>query len=262
MSHDPLSFRVMSVNLGKRHAALLSLLSTSSADCILVQEPLWTISPPLCSDSDPAGVPRYQALRHPAWSCLFPPPPYFALNHGPHVMIYWRSSLPFSFTLASGSQLYFLMSVNILAPGFFLCVFNFYHHVPCRGHGLRQLLDLDIPPDVPCLIAGDFNSHSRVWSLPHTPASPWAQDLESWFLEQDLTLLNPLHSPTWWNAAETQSSTIDLMAVNSAELSRWAIQVSCDVSFPEAGDSDHAALSLLIPLASVPEYSPVPPVTG
>ena len=96
MSHDPLSFHVMSVNLGKRHAALLSLLSTSSADCILIQEPPWTISTPLRSDSDPMGVLRYQAICHPAWSCLFPPPPYVALNHGPHVMIYWRSSLPFT----------------------------------------------------------------------------------------------------------------------------------------------------------------------
>ena len=182
MSHDPLSFHVMSVNLGKRHAALLSLLSTSTADCILIQEPPWTISTPLRSDSDPAGVSRYQPLRHPAWSCLFPPPPYVALNHGPHVIIYWCSSLPFSFCLAPMPQLYFLMGVDVSAPGFSLRLVNFYHHVPRRGHGLRHLLALDLPTSSPCLLAGDFNSHSRVWSLPHSPASPWAQDLETWFL--------------------------------------------------------------------------------
>ena len=65
MQHDPLSFVVMSVNLGKCHMALLSLLSTSSVDCILIQEPPWTISTPLHSDLDPSGIPHHQALHHP-----------------------------------------------------------------------------------------------------------------------------------------------------------------------------------------------------
>ena len=262
MQHDPHSFHMVSVNLGKCHAALLSLLSTSSADCLLIQEPPWTISTPLHSDSDPTGTPRYQALHHPGWSFLAPPPPYVALNHGPHVMIYWCRSLPFSFTLAPTIQTYFLMGVDIMAPGFSLRLFNFYHHVPRQGHNLRQLLDLDVPSSSPCLVAGNFNSHSHVWSLPHSPASPWAQELESWFLEQDLMIINPPLSPTWHNANETHFSVIDLMVVNSAELAHWPIQSSCDVSFPDASDSDHAALSLCLPLLSTPPPLPIPPVSG
>ena len=93
---------------------------------------------------------------------VFSPLPPVALNHGPHVMIYWHSSLPFTFMLTPLPQFYFLMGVDISAPDFSLQIFNFYHHVPRRGHGLHHLLNLVIPPDFPCLIAGDFNSHSRV----------------------------------------------------------------------------------------------------
>ena len=130
MQHDPHSFHMVSVNLGKCHAALLSLLFTLSTDCLLIQEPPWTISTPLCSDSDPTGIPQYQALHHPGWSFLAPSPPYVTLNHGPHVMIYWHCSLPFSSTLTPTVQTYILMGVDIVAPGFSLCLLNFYHHVP------------------------------------------------------------------------------------------------------------------------------------
>ena len=101
-----------------------------------------------------------------------------------------------------------------------------------------------------------------MWSLPHSPASLWAQELESWFLEQDLTILNPSLSPTWHNTNETHFSIIDLMAVNSVELVRWPVQLSCDVSFPDAGDTDHAALSLHLPLLYNPPPLPIPPVMG
>ena len=194
MSYDPSVFRVVSVNLGKRHSALLSLLSTSTVDCLLIQEPPWTISTPLHSDSDPAGIVHRQAVHHPAWSSLAPPPPYVALNHGPHVMIYWFHSLPFSFTLALGPQFYFFLSVDVLAPHFSLRLLNFYHHVPQQGHGLRHLLDLTLSSSQPCLLAGDFNSHSHVWSLPNTPASSWAQDLETWFYSKTLLFLTLLFS--------------------------------------------------------------------
>ena len=139
---------------------------------------------------------------------------------------------------------------------------NFYHHVSRRGHGLCRLLDFDLSPTTPCLITGDFNSHSHVWLLPHTPASPWAQDLESWFLVQDLTILNPPLLPTWQNALESCSLVIDLMAVNSAELLHWPVQLACDVSFLDARDMDHAALSLAIPILTPPPPPSVPPITG
>ena len=41
------------------------------------------------------------------------------------------------FTLVPMTQTYFLMGVDVMAPGFSLRIFNFYHHVPHRGHGLR-----------------------------------------------------------------------------------------------------------------------------
>ena len=130
MSYDPSVFREVSVNLGKRHSALLSLLSTSMADCLLIQEPPWTILTTLHSDSNPVSISCHCALHHPAWSSLAPPPLYVANNHGPYVMIYWRCSLPFSFSLAPISQFYFLLSIDILASNFSLKLVNFYHHVP------------------------------------------------------------------------------------------------------------------------------------
>ena len=186
------SLHVVSANVGKCHSALLSLLSTSSADCILVQEPAWTITPPLQSDSDLAGVPCYHALHHPSWSFLVPPPPYVACNHGPHVMVYWYHLLPFSFSLAPIPNSYCLLGIDVSSTDFFLWIINFYHHMPTHGHELRSLLDLYLPPHLPCLVAGNFNSHSHMWSLPQAHTLPWAQELEEWFLLQDLTILNPL----------------------------------------------------------------------
>ena len=89
--------------------------------------------------------------------------------------------------------------------------------------------------------------------------SPWAQELEEWFLLQDLVIVNPPLTPMWCNATETQLSTIDLMVVNSAEIAQWELQVSCDISFADAGDSDHAALLLILPFPlSVPPLPTLP----
>ena len=130
MSHDPSMFHVVSVNLSKCHSALLSLLSTSTVDCLLIQEPPWTISTPLHSDSDLASVAHHCALHYPAWSSIALPPPYVASNHCPYIMIDWQCSLPFSFLIAPVSQFYFLLSVDVSAPNFSLRLVNFYHHVP------------------------------------------------------------------------------------------------------------------------------------
>ena len=101
-----------------------------------------------------------------------------------------------------------------------------------------------------------------MWSLPYSSVSPWAQELKEWLLLQDLVIVNLPLTPTWCNATETQSSAIDLMVVNSAEIAQWELQVSCDVSFADAGNLNHAALLLILPLPlSIPPL-PTPPFSG
>ena len=52
------------------------------------------------------------------------------------------------------------------------------------------------------------------------------------------------------------------MVVNAAELLRWPVQITCDISFLDARDSDHVALSLAIPILFPPPSSSISPVTG
>jgi hypothetical protein len=48
------------------------------------------------------------------------------------------------------------------------------------GQGLCSILCKPITqPHLPTFIAGDFNTHSCLWSLPSTQPSPWAQDVET-----------------------------------------------------------------------------------
>ena len=77
-----------------------------------------------------------------------------------------------------------------------LRLYNIYHKVPERGHGLHSLLTHNLDDFTPTAVFGDFNTHSPCWSLTGQTLSSWARSLTDWFDAQGLTCLNPQDTPT------------------------------------------------------------------
>jgi len=94
----------------------------------------------------------------------------------------------------------------------------------------------------PTLLIGDFNTHSRRWSLPDKKESSWAPRLLDWLNTNLLSLLNPPRIPTWHGYKESDKpSVLDLAFTNNGALidgQLGEIVVSCADSL----SSDHAAL--------------------
>jgi hypothetical protein len=121
-------------------------------------------------------------------------------------------------------------------------VINFYHDIR-DDTSLQALLALDIDALTPTLIVGDFNTHSQTWSLPNTPRSPWATQIERWAAINILPLANTPGEVTRKGAEHERDSVIDLAWYNEA-----AIQFTTfsDLKVDWAGSlgSDHAMLTI------------------
>ena len=121
---------------------------------------------------------------------------------------------------------------------------------------------LQLPPSVhlASLIAGDFNTHSPSWSLPHTSPSPWAREVEDWLDTNGLQVASEPEIPTWQavrgSPPRPVKSVIDLIILNlPAVISDEFSLVS--VSFSESFGSDHAAVSIhWTPAIALPPLSP------
>jgi hypothetical protein len=70
----PEIFTILSANMNWSNYKLISLLETTDASCLLIQEPWWGPLVPLCLDSNPNGHPCFGTVKHPLWmhSCLLP----------------------------------------------------------------------------------------------------------------------------------------------------------------------------------------------
>ena len=119
---------------------------------------------------------------------------------------------------------------------------NTYHAVPQNGHRLQYLLNHDPDDQIPTVIVGDLNTHSRLWSIEGKTPSPWATILEDWIERNDFLVLNQNKVPTWNSGRDSiQPSVIDIVLVNLiANLSNQISEVT--VSWDESLASDHAAL--------------------
>ncbi|KAI0285199.1 hypothetical protein BC826DRAFT_1109376 [Russula brevipes] len=155
---------------------------------------------------------------------------------------------------------------------------NFYHHMDGNSPRLSSLAAFPLRPIIPTIVAGDFNTHSPLWSAPpligeRTTVSAWAPTVEDWMETQGLSLLSPPHVPTsvgevWFqttsNSVQTETkpevwfavweivpthhgehgqrdTVIDLVLWNQA--AAWSDQFVFDrVSFADSLGSDHTAL--------------------
>jgi hypothetical protein len=151
---------ILSVNMNRSNYKLISLLETTNANCVLVQEPWWGSLIPRHSDRDPEGETSLGTVNHPAWT-PFVPSLLSSPDSQPQVITFIRKHIlsSCSITPLNGLSFYDLLGVSIQTPTFHIHLINFYHHVQ-RHHGnLSHLLDCLPDASSPILLAGDFNMH-------------------------------------------------------------------------------------------------------
>ena len=240
---------ILSANMNRQPDALISLLETSTAHILLIQEPSWGRLVPKKSDTDPEGIEVKGTCSHPKWRTILP----VTTHDDPHprVAIFLRSditdSLTYSILPDANSYTCLGIRLNTDTPIF---IINFYHHVVDKRPNLGHLLSLTIP-DAPLLLCGDFNTHTATWSPPDLPLSTWAPTLEQWLNTHELMSLVPEGSTTH-RSTTGRDSLIDHIFVNMNFLGNPFFPGTCSVSFEKLISSDHAALFLDIPISTPP----------
>src|SRR6267142_3304606 len=91
---------ILSVNVRKSHKDLETILETTLADVLLVQEPSWVRLVPLCSDTNPLGEVTRGSVNHPKWHALFPPMAGPTPTSRPLVATFLRKSSTCSFIIS------------------------------------------------------------------------------------------------------------------------------------------------------------------
>jgi len=189
----------MSVNMNRQNPLTHTLLQTSPADIILIQEPWIGTVRTARSDSDPMGTAVFGATNNNMWECFLPS---FTDPDSVRVAVYVRHDLARTFSIVNHTS-HPLSTVNSMVLDFtfeeeVLCIINIYHRTHDQPHhNLLHLLSNELDPLIPTLLTGDFNTHSPVWSFLYSTVSPWASDLVDWFDDQGLELLNPPCVATW-----------------------------------------------------------------
>jgi endonuclease/exonuclease/phosphatase (EEP) superfamily protein YafD len=250
--------QIVSVNINRSNFKLTSLLQTSTADCILVQEPWWGNLVPRRSDTDPDGDPAWGTVAHPGWT-VFTPDLSTSPDGHPRVLTFVRKSLTASCSVTPiALSHYDLLGLSLRSSGFHLLLLNFYHHVRHHHGNLSHLLEFIPDPSTPILLAGDFNSHSDTWSPGGKRPSPWAPALEHWLDDSGFISTVP-DGAISRRSSTSLPSLIDFIFVNDAFLEIPSFPATCSVSFGDSLGSDHAALSLAIPFSTTAPQLHRPP---
>jgi hypothetical protein len=258
MSEHALS--IGSVNVRRRSVVQHGLLQSSSFDILLIQEPWFGCINTQRSDADPDGVEVRGTTANNMWECFLPP---FRSDETCKVAVYVRAELARKAFVRCRDDLLSSLSAMILDIFFeedSLRLLNVYHHVPSEGggHNLSHILSLELDPVVPTLVAGDFNTHGAGWSLPGATASSWAQALDDWFEDNELSLWNPSGVATWLGREDQRPSVLDLVLLNSPALMSGLFS-DASVSFEESLGSDHAAMVVFwTPSHTLPSTPPSP----
>jgi Endonuclease-reverse transcriptase len=250
---------ILSVNMNCSNFKLTALLQSTPADCVLVQEPWWGSLVPRRSDTDPDGDPSFGTVSHPAWTA-FTPSLLSSPDGHPRVITFIRKCLSSTLSVAPITDLSFydLLGISLRSPSFHLTVINFYHHVRHHHGNLSHLLDYSPVTSSPVLLAGDFNTHSDTWSPGGKWTFPWASSLEGWL--DDHGFLSTVPDGSISRCSSTSlPSLIDFIFVNEAFLEVPSFLASCSLSFDASVGSDHASLSISIPVSTTPPCLHRPP---
>ena len=257
--------QIMSINLNQQSPLTHTLLQTSTADILLIQEPWIGTIQTAHSDTDPMGTAISSATNNNMWQCYLPT---FTDPDTVRVAVFVRHDLACTFSIVNHTpETHPVASVESMVVDFvfgeeILRILNIYHHTHGEPHhNLLHLLSLDMDPLTPMIIMGDFNTHSPVWSFPYSTISPWAAELVSWFDDQGFELWSPPCVAMWDSGRDDRRPLVlDLVLINEAASISEQITLPL-ISFDVSISSDHTALSLLwypaesIALAPPPELS-------
>jgi len=240
--------KVKSVNVHQSNERIHTLLNLDDTDILLIQEPWYSTIATLRSDTDPLGTPSRGAPINNKWDLHVPKTRNAKTCK---TIAYTRKSLSYTHaTVKTTNVLNHLLSTqNSIILDIkeddhtSLRIINFYHMVLKNGgHNLQPLLDYNMDDSTPTLLIGDFNTHSRRWSLPDKKESSWAPRLLDWLNTNLLSLLNPPRIPTWHGYKESDKpSVLDLAFANNGALIDGQLR-EIVVSRADSLSSDHAAL--------------------
>jgi hypothetical protein len=87
IKHHSEKLNILSINMNRSNFKLVSLLETTIADCVLIQEPWWGTLVPRCSDYNPKGKASFGTVNHPHWM-TFSPPTSLSLDGHPQVITF------------------------------------------------------------------------------------------------------------------------------------------------------------------------------
>ena len=245
---------ILSANINQQPDALISMLETTNAHILLIQEPSWGCLVPKKSDNDPDGITVKGTCSHPKWRTILPITS--TTDPAPHVAIFLHSDLTMSVTYSVIPTMnsYFCLGLRLDTDDPIILI-NYYHHIIDKRPNLRHLFTLPTYNE-PLLLCGDFNTHSPLWSPPNIHTSPWADTLEKWLDDNQLMSLVPEGSITCRGTGK--ASLIDHMFINLAFRQNPFFPASYSVSFKRSISSDHAALFINLPLTT-PTPSPTTP---
>ena len=243
-AHPPI--RIASVNMRKRNAVTHALLnSAKDTNLLLIQEPWFNKIGTARQDNAKQGVDIQGGAAAPDWEIIYPG---LADGQRPKVMAYARKNTAQiydapHFTTVPRIDICThptLQVLDIILDNEQWRVINFYHDIR-DNTSLQALLTLDIDATIPTLVIGDFNLHSRTWSLPDTPRSPQATQLEVWAATNLLTLANNPGEVTRRGADQERDSVIDLAWYNDAAIQNTTF-AGLEVDWTGSLGSDHAML--------------------
>jgi len=255
--------QAISVNVHRSSHRTHALLQKGDEyDIILIQEPWFNTVATLHSDTDPTGEPQMGATANPMWDTHLPK---HRQGETCKVVAYTKQSLVRSH-IVSNNLAHPLANANTVildimeTDTIIMRLISLYHTVPPSGHDLQHLLDYESDELTPTLLIGDFNTHSPCWSLHGRTHSSWAPCLYDWLDINNLSLLNPLHEPTWYgNKDADHPSVLDLAFGNEAALIGGQIG-PIKISEQDSLGSDHAALLFKVyptdSLAIIPPPAP------
>ncbi|CCO31565.1 hypothetical protein BN14_05610 [Rhizoctonia solani AG-1 IB] len=201
-------------------------------------------------DVNPNNHTIYGTINSTNFLCIVPPG--FDNKKGPGVAIYIRNSSGIGACFSNVTPIHQdIIALDITILDSQLTIINCYPHGTDHKKTCSEILQIVIPQDRPCIMAGDFNMHHPEWAL---IGSKWekrhpnqTERVFATYAEyHDLHVMNNTHLPTHYvPCSPTSNAIIDLTLLNSRAMDTWP-NFNWEVETLASGrslGSDHKAIT-------------------